>query len=188
MVGGTGFLHTHCMTSIVPDEKDWTWVLERKCPECGFDAARIERSAVPGMIRTNADQFATLLGADVVELRTRARADRWSTLEYAAHVRDVYRLYLDRLTMMLDQDDPLYPNWDQDVTAVEDRYNEQDPAEVAREVVAAADAIAVAFASMDEPQWRRPGRRSDGAQFTVDTFARYLVHDPIHHLHDVESA
>jgi len=23
-----------------------------------------------------------------------------------------------------------------------------------------------------------PGRRSDGANFTVDTFARYLLHDP----------
>jgi len=31
----------------------------------------------------------------------------------------------------------------------------------------------------------RTGRRSDGAEFTVDTFARYFVHDPIHHLHDV---
>ena len=29
------------------------------------------------------------------------------------------------------------------------------------------------------------GFRSDGAAFTVATFARYLVHDPVHHLHDV---
>ena len=21
---------------IVPDDKDWTWVLERRCPQCGF--------------------------------------------------------------------------------------------------------------------------------------------------------
>ena len=32
---------------------------------------------------------------------------------------------------MLSQDDPLYPNWDQDETAVADRYAEQDPADVA---------------------------------------------------------
>ena len=24
--------------SITPDTKDWTWVLERPCPECGFEA------------------------------------------------------------------------------------------------------------------------------------------------------
>jgi len=30
-----------------------------------------------------------------------------------------------------------------------------------------------------------PGRRSDGAVFTVASFARYMVHDPVHHLYDV---
>lgn len=34
--------------------------------------------------------------------------------------------------------------------------------------------------------WSRSGRRSDGASFTVETFARYLLHDPVHHLWDVE--
>ena len=36
-----------------------------------------------------------------------------------------------------------------------------------------------------DDEWDRTGFRSDGAAFTVATFARYLVHDPIHHLHDV---
>jgi len=31
----------------------------------------------------------------------------------------------------------------------------------------------------------RPGFRSDGARFTVESFARYFVHDLAHHLHDV---
>ena len=30
-----------------------------------------------------------------------------------------------------------------------------------------------------------PGRRGDGASFTVDSFSRYMVHDPVHHLFDV---
>ena len=24
---------------MVPDEKDWTWVLDRPCPDCGFEAS-----------------------------------------------------------------------------------------------------------------------------------------------------
>jgi hypothetical protein len=36
-----------------------------------------------------------------------------------------------------------------------------------------------------EDQYQRSGRRSDGARFTVETFARYFIHDPVHHLHDV---
>ena len=30
-----------------------------------------------------------------------------------------------------------------------------------------------------------PGVRSDGVAFTVDTFGRYFIHDPVHHLDDV---
>ena len=56
---------------------------------------------------------------------------------------------------------------------------------VAGELVAAADVLAGHFAALSGPQWLRPGRRSDGASFTVETFGRYFIHDPIHHLHDV---
>ena len=39
--------------TIVPDTKDWTWVLERPCPECGFDTQGFPVEAVPGMIMAN---------------------------------------------------------------------------------------------------------------------------------------
>jgi hypothetical protein len=41
------------------------------------------------------------------------------------------------------------------------------------------------FAGVTGGQWQRTGRRSDGASFTVETFTRYFIHDPVHHLHDV---
>ena len=39
--------------------------------------------------------------------------------------------------------------------------------------------------SVGVDEWQRPGRRSDGAEFTIDSLARYLLHDVVHHLHDV---
>lgn len=87
--------------------------------------------------------------------------------------------------MMLEEDDPLYPNWDQDAAAVEDGYADQDPRTVAGELVGAAERLADRFDSLEDEQWQRPGRRSDGAAFTVESFARYLMHDAMHHLHDV---
>jgi hypothetical protein len=173
--------------TIVPDDKDWTWVLDRPCPQCGFAAGAFEVTDVGPMIRSNAAEFVAVLTGPAEALRRRPDPTTWSPLEYAAHVRDVYRLYLERLTMMLVEDDPLYANWDQDVTAVEDDYRGQNPVEVAVELVAAADAIADAFDRVAGGQWQRSGRRGDGAVFTVETFARYLIHDPIHHLHDVRS-
>ena len=86
---------------------------------------------------------------------------------------------------MLETDDPLYPNWDQDATAIEQDYPGQDPARVTLELGAAARRLAGHFTALTPAAWSRPGRRSDGAAFTVETFGRYLVHDPIHHLDDV---
>jgi hypothetical protein len=170
--------------AIVPDGKDWTWVLERVCPDCGFDARAVDVRHVGDAIRANADAWTELLDGAAEAVRTRPTPDRWSTLEYGAHVRDVYVLFLRRLTMMLDTDDPLFPNWNQDETAIASRYDLQDPATVAIELRAAADDLADAFDSVEDDQWERPGRRSDGAIFTVDSFATYLLHDPVHHLWD----
>ena len=135
------------------------------------------------MIRANAAAWrAPLAAADAAD---RPRPDRWSALEYGCHVRDVFRLYDYRLGLMLTEDDPLYPNWDQDETAVAGDYASQDPAVVADELASAADAIAVSFAALSGDQWLRQGRRTDGASFSVETFGRYFMHDPIHHLYDV---
>jgi hypothetical protein len=170
--------------AIEPDTKDWTWVLDRPCPECGFDARAFPREQVGTMVRANAAAWqAVLTGPDV--RRRPPGDDRWSPLEYACHVRDVLGLYDERLHLMLDLDDPRYPNWDQDVTAAEERYGEQDPAVVSAELAAAAARIASSFDAVTGDAWQRTGTRSDGARFTIESFARYFIHDPTHHLWDV---
>jgi DinB superfamily len=171
--------------TIVPDTKDWTWVLDRPCPECGLDTRTFPAQAVAGMIRVNAQAWQEVLGRPGRDVRRRPSPGVWSPLEYGCHVRDVLRLYDERLTAMLTVDAPRYPNWDQDATAVADRYGEQEPATVAAELDAAAGVLAARFAGVSGDQWRRTGTRSDGAVFTIETFARYFIHDVIHHLWDV---
>jgi len=170
---------------ITPDTKNWTWVLERACDECGFDATGWFVEDVAHAVRTQGDIWTRLLAEPAV--RRRPTDDQWSALEYGCHVRDVFRLFDHRLERMLTEDGPEFANWDQDVTALEDRYDEQDPSIVAGELVAAAERFADRLASVEGAQWQRAGVRSDGALFTVHTFALYLIHDPVHHVHDVEA-
>jgi hypothetical protein len=40
--------------TVEPDIKDWTWVIDRPCPECGFDASTLALTDVPDAIRANA--------------------------------------------------------------------------------------------------------------------------------------
>ena len=171
------------MTEVVPDTKDWTWVLDRPCPECGLEAGTLGVGEVAGRLRAATAAWTGVLAR--TDVRVRPSAQVWSPLEYACHVGDVLRLYDERLRLMLEQDDPGYANWDQDGTAVRDAYAGQDPAAVAAQLQQAGATLAERFDGVRGQQWERPGRRSDGARFTVASFSRYLLNDVEHHLHDV---
>ena len=173
--------------TITPDTKDWTWVLERPCPDCGYDAGSLPRGDLPGTVRQVAAVFADVLAAGE-PTRRRPAPGTWSPLEYGCHVRDVVRRADARTALMLTTDDPALENWDQDATAVEDAYPEQDPGRVAAELVEAAERLARIYEGLGDDAWDRPGRRSDGARFTVLSFGRYVAHDLVHHVHDVTGA
>ena len=169
--------------AIVPDTKNWTWVLDEVCPECGFDAAAVELARMGELVRANVAEWPPLL--DAADVRRRPSATQWSALEYGCHVRDVFALFDERLRRMLTEDAPDFDNWDQDETALAERYAEQDPTVVRDQLVAAGSACAERWDAVRDDDWQRTGERSDGSSFTVETFARYFLHDPVHHLVDV---
>jgi SAM-dependent methyltransferase len=168
---------------VPPDSKDWTWVLERPCPECGLDAGSVYPGDLPHLLRANAQVWLALMGDP--EVGERPEPSVWSPLEYACHVHDVHQLFHERVTAMLTDDHPDFANWDQDVTAVEKRYADQVPAIVGPTLVAAAYAVGDLYASVSGDTWDRTGLRSDGALFTIAAIGRYHYHDVYHHLHDV---
>jgi hypothetical protein len=172
--------------TIAPDTKDWTWVLARPCPDCGFDGTRIAGRDVPGLIAKVADSWRQVLtGPGGPGIAVRPSPERWSPLEYGCHVRDVLRISDARLQLMLIQAKPLFPNWDQDQTAVDADYAGQNAHTVASGLAASAARFTADLESLSLREWDRTGLRSDGAVFTVDSLARYVAHDPIHHLADV---
>jgi len=171
--------------TIEPDTKDWTWVLERACPDCGFDAAAVDRGHLGARIRESATTWPSVLAGP--DSTVRPAANVWSPLEYACHVRDVHVLFGERIALMLSEDDPEFDNWDQDQTAVQSRYAEQDPATVGEEVVAAAESVAHWYDAAAGAEWQRRGRRSNGSVFTVASLGRYHLHDVVHHRWDVGS-
>ena len=54
---------------ITPDTKDWTWVLDRPCPECGYDASTVAVADLPHRIRANAVVWLALMGEPEVAVR-----------------------------------------------------------------------------------------------------------------------
>lgn len=167
-----------------PDSKDWTWVLDEQCPECGFDTRSPDRAALAGLTDVIGQRWAEVMTMASAPT-TRPAPAVWSPLEYACHVRDVFDLACMRVGLMLTDDGPRFANWDQDATAIEDDYASQDPRTVTDQLVGQASRFAVVVAAVPDDGWARTGLRGDGAAFTVESFVRYLLHDPVHHLTDV---
>jgi hypothetical protein len=171
--------------TIEPDTKNWTWVLERQCPECRFDARTVRLDELPALLRNNVAALARVL--DRPDVAVRPDDSTWSPLEYAAHVRDVLRVFSGRLDLMLAETDPEFENWDQDAAAVQGRYGEQDSAMVRDELVESGEKLAGSFEGVPAEAASRTARRSDGSRFTVETLGRYLLHDVVHHRWDTRA-
>lgn len=169
---------------IIPDGKDWTWVLAQRCPECGFGAAEVTPATVPASISGMLPRWREALRRP--DVAQRPNDATWSVLEYACHVRDVFTLFDHRLGLMLTDDDARFEDWDQDRTAIEKDYLHADPDEVSTALTSAGEKISASFAGIPPEQWGRSGTRSNGSVFTILTFAQYLLHDAVHHLHDVD--
>ena len=167
-----------------PDTKDWTWVLTRRCEQCGLSAGDVQPQDFAQRAFVAAEEWVQILRSSPA-VTARPQPDVWSPLEYGAHVRDVYKLFDGRLAQMLNEDTPTFTNWNQDETAIKDRYSEQDREVVADELEAAAQRFVARIQSVTPDQYDRRGIRSDGAEFTVVTFLQYFLHDVIHHLWDV---
>lgn len=166
-----------------PDTKDWTWVLERPCPDCGFEAAAVASGDIGAALRDNATAWASVLAGPGVTRRPAPTV--WSPTEYACHVRDVHHVFAGRIDQMLTEDGAQFANWDQDEAAVADRYDLQPPGEVAPALTEAAATVAAAYDAVSGEDWQRTGVRSNGSRFTVAGLGRYHLHDVVHHIWDV---
>lgn len=167
-----------------PDEKDWTWVLERRCDECGAEVSTVGRDELGRRFFLAAEEWVQILRENpAVEVRPAPGV--WSALEYGAHVRDVFAMARERLDLLLTRDDPVFADWDQDEAARTARYDQQDPEQVADELEAAAQRLVSEIAEIEPGAWQRSGTRSNGSPFTVETLLQYVLHDVVHHLWDV---
>ncbi len=79
--------------------------------------------------------------------------------------------------------------WVATSASVEDRYNEQDPTEVAAALVASADTLADLLDGLDASAWTRTGfyNYPERALRTVEWIAIHTVHELLHHRGDITS-
>ena len=165
-----------------PDSRDWTFVLEAGCPECGYE---LHDPALTGeRLRADVPRWqAVLERPDVAE---RPSAGVWSPLEYASHSRDLVAVLGARVEAMLTEDRPTFADYDGEAEAVLQQFWTGDPAEVVREIADRTESTVAVLGRVAGDDWERTGLRCDGRPFTITELCRYLLHDVEHHLHDVD--
>ena len=82
------------------DDKDWTWVLQRRCDQCGAEVGTVARDALGERFFVAAEEWVRILEENPA-VEVRPAPDVWSPLEYGAHVRDVYAMTSERLDLLL---------------------------------------------------------------------------------------
>jgi hypothetical protein len=157
------------------------------CEQCGF-SYDVDRDAITAWMRSDARAFvAKLARLDDTAVRRRPAPQVWSPLEYACHLRDMLRVQTERVRLTQRELDPEFVPMGRDERVVDDHYNEQDPAAVAAELVAAADALADLLDGLDADGWQRTGfyNYPERALRNVEWIAIHTVHELFHHRGDI---
>jgi hypothetical protein len=161
--------------------------LSESCADCGFIYAQT-RTELLAWLRSDVDAFvARFEGIDAARVRVRPAPDTWSPLEYACHVRDVLRVMAERIELAQREFEPTFTPMRRDERVVEDRYNEQDPTVVAKEITQAGHVLVAQLRSLDDAGWARRGTYNypEPALRDITWITANTVHELYHHRRDL---
>jgi hypothetical protein len=170
----------------------WQWARAQtdECPQCGLQPGAMDHQVLGGELMVLAASWRTfLLAADDTYLRTNPAPGVFSPIQYGAHVRDIQRVYGDRILLMLCEDNPVFPQFNPDEDAW-NGYNQLDRGALADDIETQARRLKAILDELDAEDWSRTMTRDGGGdgvyQFTVAGLASYAVHESHHHLLDAD--
>jgi hypothetical protein len=153
-------------------------------------AASFPRESLGPALLDSVAAWRKFLGsADDTYLRTNPEPGVFSPLQYCAHVRDIVRVYGDRIDLALAEDNPTFPQLNPS-SEVFEGYNELDVAELARDLDEQSQRLAAILRDLGDDEWNRTLTRDGGTDgvfsFSVHGQACYALHESHHHLLDAE--
>jgi hypothetical protein len=157
------------------------------CPVCRFEWAACSPEEVSPRVRAATDAMLAVISADPAGSRVRVEADRWSSVEYGAHLRDVLWLIRDRLVNTVVEDTPSPPKLHRDERVALGLYEGDTAQSLARQLPVAAESFATFFDALHlEHHARTVIYSADfGHVRTLAWTGAQAVHECEHHLDDV---
>lgn len=158
-----------------------------RCESCGFAWELIGREECAERSAAGAAATAELLRRGATDATRRPTPERWSAVEYAAHVRDVFLTIRDRLVLGLVEENPGFKPLYREERIDRGLYRSDTAAAVAPEVIAAAAMFGRLFDAIDPKDLQRPVQYGwpDPQQRTLLWMGQQAVHEVEHHLADI---
>ena len=105
----------------------------------------------------------------------------WSVVQVICHLRDAEEISLQRVSSILDQDDPPIFGYDQAALARERNYQGQDLRLALEAFIAFRRQYLATLSSIQPDEWNRTGRHNEIGQITILSHAvHHACHDAIH--------
>lgn len=160
-----------------------------RCDGCGFEWGSVPQDQVVARLDASVVGYTERLAETTpADLRRRPAPDVWSALEYACHVRDVLLVMRERFLLVLrSSSPPAFTPMGRDERVIHDRYAEQSPRDVSRQLVDAAAMLTFVLDGVVDEQWDltcvygypEPAERS------LAWVAQQVVHEAEHHMTDL---
>jgi hypothetical protein len=169
---------------------DWTRIQRDPCPQCGYHPAAVPPSSLGELAVESSVAWREFLSeADDAYLRAIPEPGVFSPLQYAAHTRDILRVYGDRMVLGVEQDSPTVPIFNPPQEVFES-YNRLDTQELSADIEAQAQRLAKVVESMSPSDWSRIVVNDRGQYgvytFTIAGLACNAAHEAHHHLLDAK--
>ena len=172
----------------------WQWyrIQSDPCPQCGDHPAALSPGSLGELAVVRAASWRDfLVQADDRYLRACPDVAVFSPMQYGAHVRDILRVYTDRIVLGREQDSPTVPIFNPPHEEYE-RYNQLGTAELAADIDAQARRLRATAEAMDPAGWSRIVINDRGVYgvytFTLAGLACNAVHEAHHHLLDANGS
>jgi len=123
-----------------------------------------------------------LLGFSEEDLCRRPAPGEWSLKEIAAHLRDAEACFLERLRLIVSQDEPDLPDIDVDAYVLEQDYQSLDLYEVLLEFSRLRQRSSSLLWSLEPSEWEREGLHPYRGRLSIMQVARDMNEHDLSHL------
>lgn len=154
----------------------------------GQIAAAKRRHALLEKLAATPARLAKALKAFSAEaLRRAPQPGKWSAIEVACHMRDIDRLYAERVTKMAFSERPAF--WMMDNARVSEklRYKEADPAAVLKEERRRREDLVSLLRALPHPLWQRTGLHPKRGELTIEALGELIAGHDESHLRQIEA-